>query len=351
MSIRICNSKLSVKNNKLQLYDATKCCKRCTTGYYWNGTECVPAVDCETCTDPNTHYDSTLLICVPNCSSTVCNAGTHWDPLLCRCEPDCPAPPTPCEAQDEWRPQVCMCLPRCCDQPCPESHKWDKILCKCVPIHHKCIVLEQRCEDTEEPTTVPDVYESEEKCIEVCMQPCQTTGCDFEVQYFYLKEWGFHICNNAEWDAFVGGRFLGHINLNNLSDGGSRETDWFGVVATDFDLERCVYTFNINCTLSYCHAEVPALRIRKDGVILYEIRSGGGGNWSMSGNAICIPPVSTPRLSATIPKLHIGEEVPCNCPTCRRVAICRDCPAYQKGICQITEKPMCANLPCPIDRW
>ena len=155
----------------------------------------------------------------------------------------------------------------------------------CKPSRYKCDVALSICLQTDDPIG-PGVFLSLAECIRSCgTTPCETEGCAFQVQFYYLQLWGFHKCNRAVFNAYCGGRLLGLVNLNNEYDGGSRTSQWFDVTAEDFDAETCSYSFSLKCTLSECHFGVAGMRLSTGHNYPAMVRD----NWAISANEICNP--------------------------------------------------------------
>ena len=286
-NIFICNNKPAISaGGTLLIFDVDKCCILCPEGQYWNGIECVPYAPpgCP----PGTHWDFRINRCVPDCVATECPPNTHWNQELCSCVNDCPTPTHPCEVDEKWSAEICDCILKCTDQTCVTGFAWDKTRCTCVPIAYRCDTETNICSEVT-GTPEPGDYSSLTECAAACREePCATSGCNFEIQYYYEAPGG-HCCDRAEWDAYVGARKVGHINLDNLPDCGSRQSSWFPVLPSDFDSVNCVYSFKVICTKpdSNCHTGVPSLRIKRGGIVIMELPDGGGGNWSIDANRIC----------------------------------------------------------------
>ena len=216
MPIRICNSKLSVKNNKLQLYDKNKCCRKCPAWQYWDGEKCVdndlcPCLPVGGC-PAGQHCNDNVKMCVPDCTAQVCNAGFHWDPLLCSCQPDCGA--QPCHDGMYWNYEICQCLYICPDPcTCEAPLVWSFLACQC------------QCPDS--ITCEPGKHVDPATC--ECVWNCPDPGtCDpHEVwnyvtcQCDYCPDWEEDIWDIVEasggsWDGWV----FNHVAASNCGGPG-----------------------------------------------------------------------------------------------------------------------------------
>lgn len=154
---------------------------------------------------------------------------------------------------------------------------------KCDPLTHVCI-------PTRESMLNQNVYGSICECQKNCgCLPCETDGCDFHIQFYYLSAWREHQCNRAVFDAYCGSRSLGTVNLNNWVDGGDRFSPWFDIYASDFIAENCSYTFRLDCALSYCHTGVSGMKFKLGGIEVFDLPRQSGDAWSVCANDICNP--------------------------------------------------------------
>lgn len=172
------------------------------------------------------------------------------------------------------------------------KRKTEKLLAKaghlcltCCGGRFKCDTTTHVCSQTTEPLTNPNVYPSLNACMENCGEECLTSGCDFNVQFYYLAEWGGHQCDRAVFNAYVGNRLLGTVNLNNGGDGASRYSDWFQVGVNDFIAASCSYTFSLMCELSSCHQGIAGIKFSSG----LELPALLGDVWGVSANDICNP--------------------------------------------------------------
>lgn len=155
----------------------------------------------------------------------------------------------------------------------------------CKSQRYRCDTALNICLPTGDPIG-PNVYASLAECIRSCgTTPCETDGCSFRVQFYYLKSWNYHQCDRAVFDAYCGPRKLGRINLNNSEDGGTRTSQWFDVGIEDFDRETCSYSFSLKCALPNCHMGVAGMRLSTGHNYPAMVRD----NWAISANEICNP--------------------------------------------------------------
>lgn len=345
--------KLRTVGNKLVNF-SKKCC--CEIGKYWTGEECKQNVDCQECTETDTHYDGNLNMCVPNCSVQVCDPSHHWDPLLCRCMPNCLVPGE-CEEDEHWDYQVCGCIQTCCPQTCAEGSQWDHIKCMCVPLHYKCDTALEICEKTDEDITEPNVYDSLDTCVEQCMGECQVTeGCAFEVQFYAGPDVGGHCCNRATFDVYAGEDKIGNINLNNAPECSDVSSEWILVTADHFNINTCSYNISLRCTTpGGCHTGVAGIRFKRPDDTEIDAGPRPGDTWEIGANLLCTDttyetqkPLQYKSLKPKINKSELYAIL--NNP--KNLEICQGCAAFnsQTSACRISEKPWNAQH-CPIDKW
>lgn len=154
---------------------------------------------------------------------------------------------------------------------------------------YKCDIQTHVCSQTSEPLGNPDVYATLNACMSACGEPCETEGCDFQVQFYYLQAWSTHQCDSAVFDAYTNNRLLGEVNLNNGSDGGDRFSDLFDVAASDFIALICAYTFELRCKLPFCHQGITGIKFFLDSVPVLDLPSQSGDKWGVHANDICNP--------------------------------------------------------------
>lgn len=154
----------------------------------------------------------------------------------------------------------------------------------CRIAHFKCNPEKKICSQTNEPIG-DGVYSSLQECQEGCgFTPCETEGCSFRVQFYYLKEWATHFCDRAVYRAYAGDRLLGTVDLNNGSGGDSRYSAWFNITAADFNAEKCSYDMSLVCALPEgCHTGLAGLKTSNGKDYPNMI----GDTWSLGANEIC----------------------------------------------------------------
>ena len=157
------------------------------------------------------------------------------------------------------------------------------------PYHYRCDPNGHVCSQTLDPVG-DDVYASLAECMAACgAVPCLTSGCDFDIQFYYLSSWGDHFCDRALFNAYAGARLLGEVDLNNGEDGGSRFSAFFPVTAADFLADTCSYTFSLVCQLTSCHRGISGLKFVSGGETILDLPRQSGDRWGVSANDICNP--------------------------------------------------------------
>ena len=166
----------------------------------------------------------------------------------------------------------------------------------CGNQRYKCDLTSYICSETNESILNNGVYGSLCECQKNCgCFPCETEGCNFEVQFYYLNGWG-HSCDYAKYNAYCGSRILGSVNFDNALDGGSRYSSWFNIGVSDFNAITCSYSFRLNCVQvcppfwdgsQCCHQGISGLKFRIGGIVVLDLQRNSGDSFGVCGGDIC----------------------------------------------------------------